>query len=309
MVSIVILTLNSGRYIKGLLEQLLVQSIKPGEVIVIDSSSTDNTAALAESMGAKVIGIVREDFDHGGTRNMAVRQAKGEIIIFLTQDVSIADRYALERLISPFGEDERLGAAYGRQLPYPDATIFSEHLRLFNYQKQSYVNSPEDRARGIKGPFLSNSFAAYRKKALQDIGLFKGNLISTEDTYAGAKMLMAGYKLAYVADAMVYHSHNYTVLQEFRRYFDIGVFHKTENWIEKEFGKAEGEGLKYLKSAALFLIKKGKYHLFPAFFIRNGLKYWGYSLGKHYEKIPKGIIMRISMHKSWWNKSLDRGLV
>ena len=77
-------------------------------------------------------------------------------------------------------------------------------------------------------------------------GWFAEHLISTEDTYAGARMLLAGYTLAYVSDAMVYHSHNYTVFQEFKRYFDIGVFHKKERWILEAFGNAEGTGLRHL---------------------------------------------------------------
>lgn len=56
-------------------------------------------------------------------------------------------------------------------------------------------------------------------------------MIFGEDTIAAAMLLQGGKKIAYVSDAEAYHSHNYTVGQEFKRYFDIGVLHSTENWI------------------------------------------------------------------------------
>lgn len=301
MVSIIIPTLNAEDHIHELLASLRAQSIHC-EIIVIDSSSSDNTGKIAESYGAKTITIKREGFDHGGSRTLAGKASKGDILIYLTQDVMPFNKYTIENLIKPF-EDESIGAAYGRQLPTTDASLFGAHNRLFNYPESSNIRSFADKEKyKIKTPFLSNSFTAYRKRALEEIGGFKERLISTEDTCAGAKLLSAGYKIAYAADAMVYHSHNYTVFQEFKRYFDIGVFHKKERWILEEFGKVEGEGRAYIRSEIVFLIKEKKYHLLPEFFIRNGLKYAGYNLGRNYEKIPKSIITRISMHRDWWNK-------
>ena len=154
---------------------------------------------------------------------------------------------------------------------------------------------------GIKTPFLSNSFAAYRKKALEEIGWFRGKLIMGEDTYAGARLLLAGYKIIYVADAMVFHSHDYTALQECKRYFDIGVFHESERWIIDEFGKAEGEGIRYMQSVFAFLRRRKKYYLIPEGVLRNTLKYIGYKLGQNYDKLPASMIQKCSMHANFWD--------
>lgn len=300
MVSVIILTLNAENYIRGLLKSLTGQSI-PIEIIVVDSSSSDNTVKIAESFGIRPIIIKRGDFDHGGTRNLAIKHTGGGIICFLTHDTLPANEHTIENLIKPF-TDEKIGATYGRQLSYPDASPFAVHLRLFNYTDTSYVRSLGDRnIYGLKTLFLSNSFAAYRRKVLEEIGGFKENLILAEDIYAGAKILLAGYKIAYVSDTILYHSHNYTIFQEFKRYFDIGVFHKRENWIIKEFGKAEGEGKKYIQSELRFLVEFKKYQLIPEFFIRNSLKYIGYKAGQNYGKLPKLLVKRLSMHKDWWN--------
>lgn len=299
MTSIIIPTLNAEKQLPGLLRALKSQTVL-SEIIVVDSSFSDDTAKIAESHGLKMMTVNKEDFDHGGTRNLGGKIAKGDILIYLTQDALPLNEYSIENLVKLF-KDEKVGAAFGRQLPYPEATLFGKHLRAFNYPGTSHVRSLMDKKKyGIKTPFISNSFAAYRKQALEEVGSFKENLIYGEDTYAGAKLLMAGYKIAYVSDAVVYHSHNYTVFQEFKRYFDLGVFHKREKWILDEFGRAEGEGKRYVKSEMLFLFKNRKYHLLPELFIRNGLKFAGYNLGKNYEKIPKGIIKRISMHRYWW---------
>ncbi len=301
MVSVIILTLNAGERLRSLLEALLPQTV-PLELMVVDSSSTDSTLSIARAYGAKVATVQRSDFDHGATRNFGILQTSGDIVVFLTQDVVPAGRDTMERLIAPFYADELVGCVYGRQLPSPEATVFAAHSRIFNYGPTSLVKSRENGERGIKVPFLSNSFAAYRRKALEEIGLFKEGLISTEDTYAGARMLMAGYRIAYASDAAVYHSHNYTLMEEFRRYFDIGVFHRREKWIIETFGRAEDEGSRFLLSELRYIAREAKYGLLPEFLARNSLKYLGFSLGRQYEKLPLKIIIRMSRNKNYWEK-------
>jgi rhamnosyltransferase len=305
MISIIIPTYNAEKYLLNLLEKIKNQSVKEYELIIIDSSSKDNTVEIAKNYMDKVIVIPQNEFDHGGTRAKAAQIAKGEIVVFLTQDALPFDDKIIENIIKVF-EDEKVGAAYGRQLSYEDTNLFGKHLREFNYGEASYIRDKNNISQyGIKTAFLSDSFAAYRKSSLESIGWFKSDLILGEDTYAGAKMILSGYSLAYVPDAKVYHSHSYTVLQEFKRYFDIGVFHKSESWILEEFGKAEGEGMKYIKSEIQYLLRHGAWYLLPEWFIRNGMKYLGYKLGQKYEKLPMWLIKKLSMHHRWWDKRRD----
>ena len=286
MITIIVPAYNASKYLPSLLTRLESQTIKNYELMVVDSSSKDNTVDIAQSHRANVIIIPQSEFDHGGTRTLAAMKAKGDILVYLTQDALPYDEHAIENIIKPFTDDERIGAAFGRQLPYPGASVFAEHLRLFNYPDTSYTRVLEDRKKyGIKTAFLSNSFAAYRKSALKEIGYFKSGLPFGEDACAGAKILLKGYKIAYVAEAIVLHSHNYTILQDLRRYFDMGTFHRTENWLLKEFGKAEGEAVKYAKSEAIFLLRKRKACLFPEFILRSLMKYLGYKVGVGYERI------------------------
>ena len=305
MTSVIIPTRDAAEQIRGLVEALKFQTV-PCEIIVVDSSSSDNTAGIARSLGAEVVVIGQGDFDHGGTRTLAARIAKGDILVCMTQDAMPSDERAIANLLAPF-MDPTVAAAYGRQLPYPGASPFGAHLRLFNYPEISCVRRLADKEQyGIRTIFLSNSFAAYRKSALKDSGWFREGLIMGEDTCAAAELLLAGYKIAYVAEAMVYHSHNYTLLEEFRRYFDIGVFHRTEHWILEKFGEAGGEGRRYLASELRYVLKQKKYHLLPEFIARNCMKYAGYRLGKTYRRIPRGVVKKISMHGDWWNSGKSR---
>ena len=305
-VSIIIPTFNAGEIFDELLSSLKKQSIKNFELIVIDSSSTDITVEIAKSYNAKIIIIPKEEFDHGETRTRAAKIAEGDIIIFFTQDALPHNEKTIENILRVF-EDKEIGAAYGKQIPYDSTDLFGKHLRYFNYPVVSCVREYNDKKEyGIRTAFLSNSFADYRKEVLKEIGWFKNNLIFGEDVQAGAKILKAGYKIAYVSEAKVYHSHSYTVWQEFKRYFDIGVFHKCENWILDEFGKPEGEGIRYVRSELRFLLDHKAYHLLPEFLVRNLLKFVGYKLGYNYDKIPRSIVRKLSMHPLWWNKDENK---
>ncbi len=286
--SVIIPTLNAGVSLDGLLAALKAQSL-PSEIVIIDSASSDDTRKIAQEHGAKIIPIERQAFRHGSARTVSGKTACGEILVYLTQDAMPLDDHAVEKLVTPLMADHQIGAAYGRQLAEPGASPFAAHLRAFNYPPQSGVKSLEDRARlGIKTAFLSNSFAAYRKSALEKVGWFKEGLMMGEDIHVGARLLLSGYQIAYVAEARVRHAHDYTLGQEFKRYAQIGAFHQAEEWILREFGTSEGEGVKYVQSELRYLSRCRKYHLMPTSLFRNAVKYVGYRWGKlrTYKRLP-----------------------
>ncbi|GBE35910.1 poly-beta-1,6-N-acetyl-D-glucosamine synthase [bacterium BMS3Bbin07] len=305
MLSVIIPIYNAAENIESNFS-ILKKSPIVNEIIVIDTGSTDDSIKIAESYGALIIEIEKHSFDHGKSRTLGGKKASGDILVYMTQDAVPVNKHSIENLVKPLLENKEIGASYGRQLPHHDATPFAAHLRAFNYPPKSSIKSLKDREPlGIKTPFMSNSFAAYKKSAIEKVGYFREGVIMAEDTYAGTKLLMAGYKIAYVAEALVYHSHNYTALEEFKRYFDIGVFHRMESWILNEFGKAEGEGLQYLKSELSYFLRSRRVHLIPESILRIGLKYTGYKLGNNYERLPKWFIRKFSMHADFWNKRLQ----
>lgn len=272
------------------------------DVLVVDSSSTDGSQQLAFERADKVVVIDAKEFNHGGTRQKMVnKNSEYDVFVFLTQDAYLDDVYAIKNIVRYF-ENHIVGAVCGRQLPHHDATLLAAHARLFNYPTQTEYKSLKDAAvLGIKTPFMSNSFAAYRRVSLMEIGGFPSDVILSEDMYVAAKVLLAGYDVVYAGDACCRHSHNYTMLEEFKRYFDVGVFHDKERWIRNVFGGAGGEGFKYVKSELKFIGLK-RFYLWPSCFVRNALKLLGYKLGQHAEKMPVVIRKKLSMHSYYWDK-------
>lgn len=268
-------------------------------VKVVDSSSRDDSVATAREHGFDVAGISTRDFDHGGTRNEAVRGDPADVYVFLTQDAVLDHPAALDALLAAFG-DPAVAVAYGRQLPHRDANPIAAHARHFNYGPQSRVVGLEDQPRlGIKTVFTSNSFAAYRAGVFNDLGGFPERNILSEDMYLAARAVLGGGKVAYVAEACARHSHNYSPLEEFRRYFDIGVFQADHAWIGEAFGGAEGEGMRFVKSEARRLLARAPLWL-PRAVLHNALKMLGYRLGRHYQRLPAAWPPRLSMQPGYW---------
>lgn len=280
---LIIPTLNAGAQFRTLLEQIAAQSL-PTRKLIVDSESTDDTVKLAKSFGIEVLTIPRKTFNHGATRQFALEtlleRAPLDVIIFLTQDVLLHDTESLKTLVKIFGEDKSVGLSYGRQLPHTNATAEAKFLRAFNYPATSQLRSFDDRKIfGLKTAFASNSFAAYRVKALMSVGGFPAHVPLSEDMFVAAKMLLDGWKIFYAAEAQVYHSHNYTAAQEFRRYVQIGKFHAQEPWIRETFGSAEGAGKKFVLMKLAALAKKNPVDCFGAIF-RDAAKFFGYRLGR-----------------------------
>ena len=300
-ISVIIPTRNGAATLGELLAVLALQTIQPDEVLVVDSTSEDETVEIARRYKAKVTVIDPDAFDHGGTRTQFAGAARGELLIFLTQDAIPASRDALAQLIQPFADHPEVAVSYGRQLPHRDATWSAASLRQFNYPPQSCLREFNDRDRyGLKTIFVSNSFAAYRKQALAEVGYFKNGLIFGEDTCTVGRLLQRGYRIAYVGEARVYHSHNYSLAEEFRRSFDIGVLHATEHWLLETYGHAEGIGLTMVRRQLAELGRDRRVALMVDVVVRSVLKYCGYCLGRSFRKIPARYVPYLSMHRTWW---------
>jgi rhamnosyltransferase len=304
-VSLIIPTWNGGRWLESLLTALARQTLRPDDILLVDSGSTDNTLAIIRRHQAtnpclRLLEIAPHDFDHGGTRTWAAKQTGGEIIVCMTQDAVPAADNALELLLRPFQENKKLAATYGRQLPAPGASLFSTHLRHFNYPEQSQFRCWEERARlGFKTVFISNSFAAWRRESLAAHGYFPEQLLFGEDSLTLAKLLEKGYHGRYVSEAVVWHSHNYSIWQDVKRYFDIGVFHAEHQAQLMQFGGPGGEGRRYVLSELTLLLERQCLHLLPEWFLRNLGKFIAYNMGKRYRLLPRSWARKLSMNPHW----------
>lgn len=300
LIACIIPTYNGRSDLARLLDSVEDQTTK-FDTFIVDSSSKDGTLELARERTNNVTVIPSSEFNHGGTRQLMIDKNPGyDIYVYLTQDACLANKDAIALLVEPFSDPE-VGAVCGRQLPHLDATPLAEHARLFNYPEGVQIKSLSDvSSLGIKTAFMSNSFSAYRGSALKSVGGFPLHVIFAEDMYAVAKMLMKGWKVAYAGNAQCRHSHNYSLMEEFRRYFDMGVFHAREPWIRENFGGAGGEGLRYVKSELSFL-GLNRLHMWPGAIIRNAVKLLGYKLGQQDARLPISLKRRLGMYRRYWD--------
>lgn len=283
-ISLVIPTLDAQAEIGELLNRILSQTRCPDEIIVVDSASSDSTVEIASSFDrVRVIEIDRSDFNHGLTRDMAFKESSGDIVCFMTQDAVPADNRYIENLVNPLLVDYRVAISSGRQLPKPDARKFERLVREFNYGPISNVRSKNDiSVMGIKAYFATDVCSAYRRSSYFELGGF-GRTDMSEDMLMAAKAVGAGYLVAYAADACVYHSHNLTPVEQFRRNFAIGHFLEINR--ELIACRSEiGEGGRLVKRVAKQLIEDRSFVELGAFGIDCLARFIGNRSGRRAAK-------------------------
>ena len=245
--------------------------------------------------------ITKQEFDHGGTRNLGASLSTSDIIIFMTQDAMPEDNRLIENLIKPLKKDN-VAVAYARQLPNEQAGEIERYTREFNYPATSIYKSKKDiETLGIKTYFCSNVCSAYKREIYMRLGGFVTQTIFNEDMIFASTVINSGYTIAYAADARVIHSHKYTYRQQFTRNFDLGVSQRQYREIFENI-KSESEGIALVKKTAKHLLKKGKFYLIPDLVLQSGFKFLGYKAGLRYEKLSDKTIRKFSMNKSYWDK-------
>jgi rhamnosyltransferase len=217
----------------------------------------------------------------------------------MTQDACPLDEGSFERLIEVF-DDPQIGAAYGRQVARKNASAIERHARLFNYSASSYVRDFASREEyGFGATFFSNTFAAYRTRALEGVGGFRKDALVSEEVSVAARMLMAGWKIAYCAEAAVIHSHRPTIRHQFSRYFDIAVQHGREQWILDTFGTVGNRGRAFVESELRFLLKND-WKQIPFAVLLTLAKWCGYKAGRHEKLWPLWMKKVLSGQPEYW---------
>lgn len=297
-VGIVIPTFNAAKHLPHCLPPLLQSSLKP-RILIIDSSSTDNTVAIARSMGVETIVIPQHAFNHGTTREKGRKTLDTSIVVMLTQDAYAASSQMIETLIHPIVQ-QRASIAYARQLPHQGAGVFAAFARQFNYPGSSHIRSLDDIAKfGAYTFFCSNSCAAYLNSALDEVEGFPPVLFG-EDSVVTAKLLHRKHRIAYVAEAQVHHSHDYTLKQEFFRHFDMGLARHIHRELLGNQQSENQRGKDYVK-ALLQELWKHSPHLIPYACLQTLIKWGGYRLGERSIHASKKWKKFFSGQKFYWD--------
>ena len=305
-IDVIIPVYKPGRVLFTLIDRLMKQTRPVNKIYLVNTEKEEfekliSTQAFVSKYPGKVeIKHIRQsEFDHGRVRHEAVLNSDAQIVCLMTMDAIPADNHLIENLTAPLAV-EKVAASYARQLPKKHCKEPERFTRSFNYPEQSFIKSKENLpVLGIKTFFCSNVCAAYRKDVYLKLGGFPTRAIFNEDMIYARLLINAGYKICYAADAKVYHSHNYTGKQYFKRNFDLGVS-QAENKALFQDVPSEKEGGRLVISTISYLMKKKLYHRILPFIYQCGCKYAGYLLGKNYRLLPKKVILACTMSPYYW---------
>ncbi len=307
-VTVIIPTWRPDDRFGELLRRLSLQTLAPKRVLILNTVESEKDDQLSDLIDIwrdafevlSVFHVEKRDFDHGGTRHLGFSFSDTELVLCMTQDAMPKDRYLIRKLAKAF-DDPKVAAAYGRQLASAQRSAAERYTRRFNYPDQSVVKSKEDLDRlGIKTFFCSDVCAMWRRDVYFQMGGFERHTIFNEDMILAGKMVEAGWKIAYVADACVWHSHSYSPLRQLKRNFDLGVSQADYPEVFARY-PSEGEGVKLVKQCAGYLLRSGHGMEIPSLIVNSACKYLGYRLGKSYRILPQKLILKLSDNRAYWD--------
>ncbi len=214
--SLVIRAYNESQHLGKLLAGIAQQTCRDTETILVDSGSSDDTVAIAQSFGAKVVHVQPEDFTFGRSLNLGMQAASREHVVVASAHVYPIYPDWIECLLAPL-QDPQVALVYGKQRG--TATSKFSEGRVF---RQWF---PDQDIKPQPSPFCNNANAAIRRSLWQQHP-YDESLTGLEDV-AWAKWAQAqGKQVAYAAHAEVAHLHAETMRGVYNRYRREGMAFK-----------------------------------------------------------------------------------
>lgn len=243
---------NAEKYIENLHKSILKQEkVSLNNIRYILTRGKDNTEEILKKLNNCTYTIIEpKDFSHSLTREKEAFKSDADILVFITQDVIIEKTDWLYNLIRDI-ENGQVDACYSRQLCNNNS--IEKYTRESNYPSNSKIVSKEDiKELGLKAFFFSDASSAIKRETFVKLNGYDGKIFPTnEDMYIAYKLIMNGYKIKYCADSEVVHSHNFTLKQQYKRYYDTGIFFKQNDYLNKyKVNQAGGSLAKYILKRA-----------------------------------------------------------
>ena len=304
MISVVIPVKNGGEDLRRCLDALAIQEAGDEvEIVIVDSGSQDGSVALARSYGARVHEIPPAEFNHGATRNLGASLARGDVLVFTSQDAHAERPDWLARLVAPLRERDDVAGAYGRQVAHPDAKPPEVFFLDFLYGPRGRVQ----RASGVgelsmETTLFSNVSSAIRRDVFDASGGFAGDVIMSEDQEWSRRVLLEGWAIAYVPEAVVCHSHPYTIRAAFRRFFDSGVSAERAYLAGARPSQAvlRRQAVRYAREEVAWLARNGHARWLPYAAVYELAKFAGLQLGARHRVLPPRLKRRLSAAPAYW---------
>ncbi|WBW98658.1 glycosyltransferase [Oceanirhabdus sp. W0125-5] len=299
-ISIICPLYKAESYIEKLHSSIMNQkNIEILEIKYILTECGDKTEEILNRLGAYYEKISPVEFSHSLTREHAALTSKGDIIVFITQDIIINDELWLYKLTKNIREGN-CQAAFSRQIC--DNNSIEKYTRMKNYPSQSRVVCKEDIEKlGIMTFFFSDVASAIDRKIFEELNGYDGkDLLTNEDMYFAHKLIKNGYKIMYCAEAEVIHSHQYTFKQLFKRYFDQGVFLRQHSYLG-DYG-ANSSAISLLKYILTQSLKEKNYKVLVRVVPNFAARFLGNKFGQKYEKISRKKIREFSSNQLYWDR-------
>lgn len=304
MIDVIIPTYKPGAEFVRVIRGLHNQSVKINRVIIMNTEEAffkgvaNDLQKFIDEGFVEVHHILKQDFDHGNTRREGIAKSKADIFVMMTMDAVPADDKLIENLIRPLSDD-KVAASYARQLPKEGASRREQITREFNYPDVSLLKSSKDYDRlGIKTFFCSNVCCAYSRRIYDKLGGFVTRAIFNEDMIYAGQAVKQGYMISYTAEAVVYHSHDYGAIEQFRRNVDLGISQADHPEVFDGF-RSETEGVRMVKMVITRLIKGGRWYEVVPYVWISAWKLMGYRMGKSYKKLPLALVKACSTNPDY----------
>lgn len=270
---------NASKYLKRLYNQIKSQkNIVVKNIVFGITESSDDTLDIVKRMegNVKYFVVSKKDFSHSSVRERGMNYCTSPIVIFLSQDVDLFDENSFFNLAN--GIDLQTPYAYGKQISIYKG--IEKYVREINYPNSSHYMSKKDiNEHQIKAFFASDAFAAYdREYFIKNNGYDKKILMTNEDMYYARKVILSGKRVMYNSNAIVKHSHKYTISTLYKRYYYIGVFFRENSEFRKY--KSTDSGINLALKVFLMIIKKFDIIAFFKFFPDMLARYLGKKNGE-----------------------------
>jgi rhamnosyltransferase len=301
VISVVIPVRDGGMDLVRCLEAIARQRVRDDvEVVVVDSGSADGSVERARRLGARVHCIPPQAFHHGKTRNQGVELARGETLVFTSQDAFAAKEDWLARLTAPL-EDDEVAGVYGRQLPHQDASPPERYFLDFLYgpePRRQTLTSADDLT--FEATLFSNVTSAIPRRIWAEFP-FDEEIVMSEDQEWSRRVLRTGYALVYEPRAAVHHSHAYTLGGAFRRFFDSGASAE-RSYVDDSASKAalRRAGARYAQGELAWLWATGQRRWIPYAAAYELAKFAGLQLGRRHRAVPSALKPVMSAHADYW---------
>jgi rhamnosyltransferase len=303
MISVVIPVKNGGedlvRCLDGIRSQAIAEEV---EIVLIDSGSTDISVPAGRAHGAIVHEIPANEFSHGASRNLGASRSQGELLVFISQDAFPVDEQWLTRLVRPLRDEQGVAGVYGAQLPHAGARPPERYFLSFLYgsaaRRQRAATAEE---LSMETTLFSNVNAAMPRAVWERFPFVK-DIVMSEDQEWSRRVLLAGYTIAYQPDAAVRHSHNYTLIGAFRRFFDSGAS------ADRAYLAGRRHSARVLRSAAIryalgeltWLWRTRQRRWIPYAVLYEGTKMVGLLVGANHKRLPRPVKRRLSAIPDSW---------